>query len=274
IEIGDGFRIPDIMARSGAILRETGATNRTRIEDYRAAINDRTKLLMRVHASNFRIQGFTAKPSLEELSALARERRIPLYEDLGSGCVVDLRAFGIEEPLAGESLRAGVNLISFSGDKLLGGPQAGVLAGDAELVARLRRNPIFRALRLDKTIYQTLESTFRHLLLERWERIPALRMIAQTADEIRERAERIARLIPGMEVIAGRSVAGGGSTPEQSLATWLLGIPGDAARNESALRRGDPPVLARIEGGRAVLDLRTVFPGEEDQVVAALQALS
>jgi L-seryl-tRNA(Ser) seleniumtransferase len=274
IEIGDGCRIPDIMARSGAILRETGTTNRTRIEDYRDAINDRTRLLMRVHASNFRIEGFTAKPSLEELSALAKERGIPLYEDLGSGCVVDLRAFGIEEPLAGDSLRAGVNLISFSGDKLLGGPQAGVLAGDAELIARLRRNPMFRALRLDKIIYRTLENTFRHLLLERWDHIPALRMIAQTPAEIRERAERICRLVPGSEVIEGRSVAGGGSTPEQFLASWLLAIPGDAPRNERALRLGDPPVIARIENRRVVLDLRTVFPEEEKELVEALQALS
>ncbi len=151
IEIGDGFRIPDIMARSGATLREVGTTNRTRIDDYRAAINDRTRLLLRVHPSNFRITGFTARPELRELAALGRERGIPVYEDLGSGCVVDLRAFGIDEPLVSDSLAAGADLVSFSGDKLLGGPQAGILAGRRELVARLRRNPLFRALRLDKT---------------------------------------------------------------------------------------------------------------------------
>ena len=169
IEIGDGFRIPDIMARSGAILREVGTTNRTRIDDYRDAINERTRLLMRVHPSNFRISGFTARPELRELAALGRERGIPVYEDLGSGCVVDLRAFGIDEPLVSDSLAAGVDLVSFSGDKLLGGPQAGILAGRAELVARLRRNPMFRALRLDKVIYQVLENTLRDLLLERWD---------------------------------------------------------------------------------------------------------
>ncbi|MEO7142866.1 MAG: L-seryl-tRNA(Sec) selenium transferase, partial [Bryobacteraceae bacterium] len=273
IEIGDGFRIPDIMARSGALLREAGTTNRTRIEDYRDAINERTRLILRVHASNFRMDGFTAKPSLAELSALARERGIPLYEDLGSGCIADLRAFGIEEPLAADSLGAGVNLVSFSGDKLLGGPQAGVLAGDAELVARLRRNPMFRALRLDKLIYQALETTLRHLLFEEWDAIPALRLIAQPAVEIRARAERLMAHCPGIELMEGRSLAGGGSTPMQSLATWLIAIPGDAARNEHALRMGDPPVIARIEGGRVVLDLRTVFPADEDELVAAVQRL-
>src|SRR5580700_6700077 len=191
IEIGDGFRIPDIMQRSGAILREVGATNRTYIGDYRAAITERTRLLLRVHPSNFRMQGFTARPELEEMAALGRERGIPLYEDLGSGCLVDLRAFGIDEPLVSDSLRAGADLVSFSGDKLLGGPQAGILAGKAEIVARLRRNPMFRALRLDKTIYQVLETTLRHLLLEQWDQVPALRMIRQTAAEIRARAERL-----------------------------------------------------------------------------------
>ena len=169
IEIGDGFRIPDIMARSGATLREVGTTNRTRIEDCRDAITDRTRLLMRVHPSNFRISGFTARPDLRELTALGRERGIPVYEDLGSGCIVDLRAYGIDEPLVADSLSAGVDLVSFSGDKLLGGPQAGILAGRRELVARLRRNPLYRALRLDKVIHQLLENTLRSLLLERWD---------------------------------------------------------------------------------------------------------
>ena len=165
IEIGDGFRIPDIMAHSGANLCEVGTTNRTRIDDYRAAINERTRLLMRVHPSNFRISGFTAQPELHELVALGRERGIPVYEDLGSGCIVDLRAFGIREPLVSDSLSAGVDLVSFSGDKLLGGPQAGILSGRQDIVARLRRNPMYRALRLDKVVYQVLENTLRNLLL-------------------------------------------------------------------------------------------------------------
>ena len=177
IEIGDGFRIPEIMRHSGVVLREVGATNRTHIGDFREAINDRTRLLLRVHPSNFRIEGFTARPSLKELVALGNEKRIPVYEDLGSGCVLDLRPSGIDEPLVSDSLRDGADLVSFSGDKLLGGPQAGILAGKPELVSRLRRNPMFRALRADKTIYQILEATLRNLLFEQWDQIPALRMI-------------------------------------------------------------------------------------------------
>jgi len=273
IEIGDGFRIPDIMAASGAELREVGTTNRTHIDDYRAAISPRTSLIMRVHPSNFRIQGFTAKPRLDELTALARERGLPLYEDLGSGCIADLRPFGIDEPRVSESLDAGVNLVSFSGDKLLGGPQAGLIAGDAELVARLRRNPLFRALRLDKLITQALEATLRHLLFERWSEIPALRMIRATAEEIRERAESIRAKIPALEILEGRSVAGGGSTPEQSISTWLLAVPGNAAAREKELRASEPPIIGRIEDDRLVLDLRTVSPEEEDFLMRALRRL-
>ncbi len=276
IEIGDGFRIPEIMARSGAILREVGTTNRTRLEDYRSAINERTRLLLRVHPSNFQIRGFTEKPELKELAALARERGIPLYEDLGSGCMIDLRRFGITEPLVSESLAAGVNLVSFSGDKLLGGPQAGILAGDAQLVARLRRNPMFRALRVDKLICQALEQTLRAYLFDRADEIPAIRMLAQTPDEIRARAERVRTRAPNLraELAPGESVAGGGSTPEQALPTWLIAVEGDAVELERRLRAGNPPVVARITDERLVLDLRTVLPEEEDALVAALQALS
>ena len=266
IEIGDGFRIPDIMQSSGAILREVGTTNRTRIEDYRDAITERTRLLLRVHPSNFRIEGFTARPELRQLVALGKERGIPVYEDLGSGCVADLRSFGIDEPLVSASLNAGANLVSFSGDKLLGGPQAGVLAGDAKLVARLRRNPMFRALRLDKLIYQALESTLRNLLLERCDQVPTLRMISASADELRERAECFAAKLDGIrtQVIEGHSVIGGGSTPEQPLASWLVAIEcADVVEAERRCRLAQPPVVARIEGGRLLLDLRTVLPSEE-----------
>lgn len=274
IEIGDGFRIPEIMARSGAVLREVGTTNRTRIADYRDAITERTRLLLRVHPSNFRITGFTGRPELSELAALGRERGIPVYEDLGSGCVADLRPFGIEEPLAQESLAAGVDLVSFSGDKLLGGPQAGILAGRADLVARLRRNPMFRALRLDKLICQALEDTLRNLLLDRWECVPALAMIRRTEEEIRERAARMAGRVKG-ELLAGRSVIGGGSTPEQSIPTWLVVVAvANPTEAERRLRANEPPVIARIENGRLLVDLRTVFPEEEDELAAALQALA
>jgi len=277
IEIGDGFRIPEIMARSGAALREVGTTNRTRIEDYRGALNDRTRLLLRVNPSNFRIQGFTGRPELNELVALGRERGLPVFEDLGSGCVVDLRPFGIDEPLVRASLEAGVDLVSFSGDKLLGGPQAGILAGKAELVSRLRRNPLFRALRLDKLIYQALETTLRLLLLERWEEIPVLAMIRQPAATIRARAEALVAQVPDLrtEVVSGSSVIGGGATPEQSIATWLISIEcPDVVAAERQLRAADPPVVARIEKDRLLLDLRTVLAGEEDGLVRALKAIN
>ncbi len=276
IEIGDGFRIPDIMARSGAAVREVGTTNRTGIADYRAAIGERTKLLLRVHPSNFRISGFTARPELRELVALGRERGVPVYEDLGSGCVVDLLAFGIHEPLVGDSLKAGADLVSFSGDKLLGGPQAGILAGKPEIVARLRRNPLFRALRLDKIIYQALGDTLRSLLLERWDDVPALALIRQPAAGIRARAEALLARVPGLraEIVPGNSVAGGGATPEQSIPTWLIAIEcADLADAERRLRAADPPVVARIENEKLILDLRTVFPEEEEELAAALRKL-
>ncbi len=273
IEIGDGFRIPDIMEASGAILREVGTTNRTHLEDYRSAITERTRVILRVHPSNFTVKGFTSKPRLEELAELARARGIPLYEDLGSGCVVDLKAFGIDEPLASGSLAAGVNLVSFSADKLLGGPQAGVLAGDAPLVERLRRNPMFRALRLDKLITQAFETTLRCLLLEQWDLVPALRMIQMSPAEIRERAKRLRAQLPQLELVEGQSLAGGGSTPEQPLPTWLISVPGDPVTLEAALRANTPPIVARIERDRLLLDLRTVLPRQEGALLDALQRL-
>lgn len=271
IEIGDGFRIPDILSRSGAILREVGTTNRTRLEDYIDAINERTRLILRVHPSNFHITGFTVKPELAALTALGRERGMPVYEDLGSGNVVDLRPFGVHEPLVSDSLKAGVNLVSFSGDKLLGGPQAGVLAGDPNLVQRLRRNPLFRALRLDKLIYQSLENTVRNVVLERWNQIPALQMIRQSAEEIGERAKR---LFPEAELIPGESVIGGGSTPDQSIPTILVvAATRDVNRAERALRHAATPVIGRIADDKFVLDLRTVFAEEEVALVDAMGLL-
>jgi L-seryl-tRNA(Ser) seleniumtransferase len=277
IEIGDGFRIPDIMSHSGAILREVGTTNRTRIEDYRAAINDRTRAILRVHPSNFHIEGFTAKPTLGELSQLASEHALPLYEDLGSGCVVDLRAFGVQEPLVSESFEAGVPLLSFSTDKLLGGPQSGIIAGNAELVDRIRRNPMYRAFRVDKLIVQALEETLRNLVLARWDRIPTLRMLAEPAEAIRARAQRfLAELQSSCPVdagvVRGDSLLGGGSTPDQSIPSWLIAIRApNPARLERLLRQADPPVIARLERDLVLLDLRTIAtssvenksPGEE-----------
>jgi L-seryl-tRNA(Ser) seleniumtransferase len=277
IEIGDGFRIPDIMDRSTAVLREVGTTNKTHLDDYRQAFTDRTRLILTVHHSNFRISGFTGRPSLKELIALGRERGVPVYQDLGSGCLVDLRKHGIDEPLVPASLGNGVDLVSFSGDKLLGGPQAGIIAGQPELVKRLRQNPMFRALRLDKLIYQSLETTLRNVLLGRYEHIPTLRMITESAEHVRSRAEALLGQLPKLdaELREGESLIGGGSTPEQSIPTWLVAIRAtDVVASERKLRQATPPVIARIEDDRIILDLRTVFPEEESELVAVLQALS
>ncbi len=277
IEIGDGFRIPEIMARSGARLVEVGTTNRTRIEDYRHAISPDTRLLLRVHPSNFVIQGFAGRPSIEELCLLGRERGIPVYEDLGSGCLVDLTPYGVNEPLAQASLRAGASLVSFSGDKLLGGPQAGILAGKHEIVQRLRRNPMFRALRVDKMVYAALETALRLTLLEKWNDLPVLRMIRLSPDEIAERARRMAGEINASgrlhaDVLRGESLLGGGSTPGQALPTCLVAVTPDAAQLERKLRAHQPPVIARIDDERLLVDLRTVAPEDDATVLAALLA--
>jgi L-seryl-tRNA(Ser) seleniumtransferase len=280
IEIGDGFRIPDIMAASGARLREVGTTNRTRIEDYRVALSEHTRLLLRVHPSNFRIVGFTSRPELGELVELARQSGLPLVEDLGSGCLYDFQSVGLEdEPPVTASLAAGVDVVTFSGDKLLGGPQAGLIAGRADLISRVRRNPLFRALRADKLAYAALEATLRDYIFERWDEIPVLRMARQTAAEIRSRAERFVAALgagfPGeVELIAGESVLGGGSTPGQGLASTLLAIrpkTGGAMALEASLRGGEPAVIARLEDDRLLLDLRTVLPEDEQPLARRLR---
>jgi L-seryl-tRNA(Ser) seleniumtransferase len=265
IEIGDGFRIPDIMRRAGCTLVEVGTTNRTRLDDYRAAITDRTALILRVHPSNFHITGFTGKPALRELCSLP----VPVYEDLGSGCLVDLKAYGIDEPLVRDSLDAGVSVVTFSGDKLLGGPQAGLIAGDGATIERIRRNPMFRALRIDKLVTQALENALRAIVTERWDELPAIAMIRQTPERIRDRAERLrAQLELAATVIPGESLVGGGSTPDQSLPTYLLAIP--RPEMERRLRMGKPPVIARVEKGQLLIDLRTVVPHEEAALLGAL----
>jgi len=283
IEIGDGFRIPDIMSASGAILREVGTTNRTRIADYERAITERTRLLLRVHPSNFRISGFTARPALEEIVELGRKSNIPVYEDLGSGCLADLAAVGVSEPVARESFIAGVDVISFSGDKLLGGPQAGIIAAKKDNVERIRRNPLFRALRVDKLTIAALEMTLFAYRRGALDEIPALRMIRMSSDEIQNRAlalaERLRPLLPkdaAIEIVEGKSVIGGGSTPDQPLPTWLIAV---TSRRKSAeeieARLREPasglPIIARIENDRLVLDLRTVFADEEPALVDAVR---
>jgi L-seryl-tRNA(Ser) seleniumtransferase len=285
IEIGDGFRIPEIMAESGATLREVGTTNRTRIADYERAINEETRLLLRVHPSNFQITGFAEKPTLEELAALSQRTSLPLIEDLGSGCLVDLSAAGISEPLVRHSIDAGVSVVMFSGDKLLGGPQAGIIAGKKEIVTRIRRHPLFRALRVDKLTTAALEATLGAYLRAELDEIPALRMIRMTPQELKRRAENFLReLTPELplgevelEVADGASLAGGGSTPTQSLPTKIIRIASarhSAAQLEQRLRRSSTSisVIARVEDDHLILDLRTVFPEQEPQLVKALAA--
>lgn len=275
IEIGDGFRIPDIMARSGAILREVGTTNRTSLDDYRQAITDRTRLIMRVHPSNFHISGFTARPEMKELALTAHERGVALYEDLGSGCLVDLRPYGVDEPLVADSLSGGADLVSFSCDKLLGGPQAGIVAGNAELVRQVRRNPMYRALRVDKLILQALQVTLRNILKQDWPSIPAMRMLSMSAGEIHRRAEQVAAQLNGirLKIRPSESAIGGGSTPGQHLPTWVIELfVADPESFEQRLREGATPVIARIERDKILLDLRTVGEEEEPALIATVRA--
>jgi L-seryl-tRNA(Ser) seleniumtransferase len=282
IEIGDGFRIPEIMAESGAVLHEVGTTNRTRIRDYEKAINERTRLLLRVHPSNFRITGFTERPSLAELSALGARTQLPVYEDLGSGCVTDLASAGISEPLVRASCDAGASIVSFSGDKLLGGPQAGIIAGKKDFIERIRRNPLFRALRVDKLTIAALQNTLKSYRRGAIDEIPTLKMIRASAEEIARRSnhfiEQVRNLLPGdaaVEVGPGFSVIGGGSTPDQQLPTHLISVTSnhhsaDALEKKLRQPENELPVVARIEEDRLVLDLRTVLHDEESALAFAL----
>jgi L-seryl-tRNA(Ser) seleniumtransferase len=284
IEIGGSFRIPEVMQKSGAILREVGTTNRTRIGDYQNAINDNTRLILRVHPSNYRIVGFTERPSLEEIAALSRQSGIPSFEDLGSGCLIDLAPFGVrDEPVVSESFQAGISLVAFSGDKMLGGPQAGIIAGEQGLIERVRKNPLMRALRVDKLTYAALEATLR--LYERGiarTAVPVLRALSLGEAEIEERAENFrARLNQqangGLTIVLeeGDSVIGGGSAPEVKLPTVLIALTSDtesAARIEQRLRNHTVPVIARTERDRVLIDLRTVAAEDEAVILAALAA--
>ncbi len=282
VEIGGSFRIPEIMARSGAILREVGTTNKTRVKDYRDAIRPNTALLLRVHPSNFRMRGFTERPGLEELVALAHESHIPLVEDIGSGCLVDLAPFGIkDEPMVQTSISAGADLVSFSGDKLLGGPQAGVIAGDRKMVEAIQRNPFMRTYRVDKLIYGALEATLQSYRFSRAaSEIPVLRMISISNEELVKRARNFirrlrAKLPEGVKVqrVQGESVVGGGSCPDCSLSTTLVAIECNQLRPnviESRLRAQDPPIIVRLEENRVLIDLRTVFPGQENILLEGL----
>ena len=283
VEIGGSFRIPEVMAKSGALLREVGTTNRTRIADYGRAISEKTRLLLRVHRSNFQITGFTEQPALSELVELGRKRGIPVMEDLGSGALIDLSSVGISgEPGVADSLRAGVDVVTYSGDKLLGGPQAGILSGRRELIARIRSNPLFRALRVDKLTYAALEATLLAYIRQDHDAIPALRMLRFPAQEIERRAEAVKQKLDkagrlALEIVDGRSVVGGGAAPAATLSSRLLAVTCEGLSADefaARLRGGEPPIVARVEEGRVLLDLRTVFPEQDEQVARALAAIS
>jgi len=282
VEIGGSFRIPDVMAKSNAVLREVGTTNRTRIADYERAINERTKLLLRVHRSNFEIVGFTEQPSLEELVALGRKKGVPVLEDLGSGALVDLATFGAAgEPTVEDSLRAGVEVVTYSGDKLLGGPQAGMLSGKREQIARIRSNPMFRALRVDKLIYAALESTLMAYIKRDHDAIPALRMMALSVEEIDRRAKALVNRISApklhSEIMDGESVIGGGAAPGSKLPTRVVALTCDGLSADelaARLRTNDTPIIGRVEEGRVLLDLRTVFEQQESAIVSSLQQIA
>jgi L-seryl-tRNA(Ser) seleniumtransferase len=275
VEIGGGFRVPDILVQSGAMLREIGTTNRTRVADYTAAAGPRTALILRVHPSNFRIEGFTERPSLASLVQAARSLRVPIVEDLGSGSLDGILP---GEPSVGASLEAGVDVVCFSGDKLLGGPQAGILAGRAELIDQLRRHPLMRAFRVDKLTYAALEGTLlEHLAGRAAQTVPVGRMLALSAADVEGRARALAERLAGhgwRTGLAGdTSAVGGGSAPGVGLPTTLLIIERDgltAAALEAQLRTLPTPVIARIVGDRVALDLRTVSAAEEDELAAAL----
>jgi L-seryl-tRNA(Ser) seleniumtransferase len=284
VEIGGSFRIPDVMSKSGATLREVGTTNRTRIADYEKAITERTKMILRVHRSNFEIVGFTEQPSLEQLVELGRKHRIPVVEDQGSGALVELAEFGIGgEGNVFDSLRAGVDVVTYSGDKMLGGPQAGLLTGRTDLIAEVRRNPLFRALRVDKLTYAMLEATLLAYVKKDYAAIPALGMMRASADEVQARAEllleRAKQEAPAVmcEITKTKSLVGGGSAPGTTLPSFAVAVSCDGKSCDElaeALRRHEPSIVSRVEDGRVLLDLRTVFPGQVEIIALALARVS
>jgi len=282
VEIGGGFRVPDVLAQSGAVLREVGTTNRTRAADYAAAISDRTALMLRVHPSNFRIEGFTERPSLTELIDVGRRFNLPVVEDAGSGYLsgsLEMRDTAFrDEPVIAESIAAGAGAVMFSGDKLLGGPQSGVIVGQEALLARMRMHPLMRALRVDKMTYAALEATLEEYAAGRAQStVPVAAMIAMPLDAIERRARVLATTLNTMgiraSVVDGESTIGGGSAPGSTLPTKLVAIEHSSAQQtERWLRERDVPIIARIDNDRVVLDLRTVDPDDDRILAAAFQS--
>ncbi|MEO6656421.1 MAG: L-seryl-tRNA(Sec) selenium transferase [Pyrinomonadaceae bacterium] len=288
VEIGGDFRVPDVLAHSGAALREVGTTNRTNLSDYEKAINENTRVILRVHPSNYKIVGFTSTPSVAELAGLAQKHNLLFYEDLGSGALIDLTRLGLsDEPLVSGSITAGVDIVTFSGDKLLGGPQAGVIAGKAEFIGRLRKHPLYRALRVDKLAYAALEATLDSYRRDAaYEEIPVLRMMAISKDEVAARVNQFAEQLSEkqsetgnlqFEITDGESAVGGGAAPMVRLETKLLAMTHKkitVSRFEQLLRRSSPPVVARIVDDRVLIDLRTVSETDEMELLEILCRIS
>jgi L-seryl-tRNA(Ser) seleniumtransferase len=279
VEIGGSFRIPDVMSKSRSTLREVGTTNRTRLADFESAVGPRTGVLLSVHPSNYRVVGFTEETSLRELVELGARHGVPVVEDFGSGALIDLREIGIpDEPTVGQRLESGVDLVTFSGDKLLGGPQAGFVVGKPELVARVRDNPLYRALRLDKGTTLALEATLAAYVTGKLEDIPVLRMLRMPATELERRARSLADRLASVgvalpiDVVEVASRVGGGAAPGRDLPSYGLAVDGDEGADElmARLRRANPPVIARIVDDRVILDVRTILPGEDEALVDAL----
>ena len=288
VEIGGDFRVPDVLAQSGGKLREVGTTNRTRLADYEKAVNKRTRVLLRVHPSNYRIVGFTAMPSLSGLAGLAKKYKVLLYEDLGSGALIDLRSIGLEgEPTVRDSISAGVDVVTFSGDKLLGGPQAGIIAGRRDVIERLRKHPLYRALRVDKLAYAALEATldaFRRGAAA--DEVPVLQMLSLSEKEMGRRASAFVKALKAklpknsrlrVSAVDGVSAVGGGAAPAVEPRTKLIALShkrSSAAEMSQFLRRHDPPIIVRIVDDRVMIDLRTMEKPDEEVLVEAILELT
>jgi L-seryl-tRNA(Ser) seleniumtransferase len=273
VEIGGGFRVPEVLERSGAVLVEVGTTNRVYIQDFERALSPQTALMLRTHASNYRIEGFTHEPGAQELAALGRRAGVPVVEDLGSGALVDLSEYGIaHERTVGDALGDGMTLVTFSGDKLLGGPQAGIIAGRAQLIARLRSNPLLRALRVGTLTLAALSATLQSYRGRTTrESLPIYRMLAARLDDLRNRAKSYVNVIPGASAIESDAYVGGGALPESRVPSVAIALRSrQPDRIAASLRSGDPPVVARIEGGCVILDLRTIAPEQDRLVIASL----
>jgi L-seryl-tRNA(Ser) seleniumtransferase len=276
IEIGGGFRIPDVMRQSGASLVEVGTTNRTYAADYAAAVTDRTAALLRVHPSNFAQIGFVHEPSLSELVEVGQLHGVPVVDDLGSGSLLDTARFGLsQEPMVQQSVSSGASLVCFSGDKLLGGPQAGIIVGHASWIGLLRRHPLMRAIRPDKLTLAALGATLVHYVRGEAEReVPVWRLLSESGESLQQRAKQLAQALNG-DVVETRSAIGGGSLPGQTQASWAVALRvGDPDRAAAALRRATPPVIGRIDAERLLLDIRTVLPEQDEALASAVSGVT